>query len=63
MVHKTASCPTNYSEWLSRSASIQCTSEQAYICVPDENLMELIELCYHFRRALIRKGGGKAYRK
>lgn len=62
-VHKTASCPTNHSEWLSRSASIQCTSDKGYMCVPDENLMELIEFCYNFRHAGIKKGGGKAYRK
>nr|XP_022304344.1 uncharacterized protein LOC111111578 [Crassostrea virginica] len=54
-VYKTTSCPTNHSEWLSRSASIQCKSEQGYMCVPDENLTGLIEFCYKFRNIGLRK--------
>ena len=59
-VHKTTSCPTNHSEWLSRSTSIQCTSEKGYMCVPDENLMELVEFCYKFGNTGMKKGGGTA---
>lgn len=61
-VYKTAACPTNQSEWLSRSASINCTSEKGYMCVPDETLMQLIEFCYRFGKTAVKKGEGKAYR-
>lgn len=60
LVYKTTSCPTNHSEWLSRSASIQCTSEKGYMCVPDENLMELVEFCHKFGTSGIKEGGEKA---
>lgn len=62
-VYKTRSCPTNRSQWLWRSASIQCTSESGYMCIPDDNLIELVEFCHTFATSGILKGWGKANRK
>lgn len=45
-VYSTKSCPRNEIEWLQRSSVLNCTELNGYMCMPNENLMMLLEFCY-----------------
>lgn len=49
-VYPTTACPTNQREWNKRSSAINCTEGNGYMCLPNEQLTELLEFCYvqHF---------------
>ena len=56
IVHSTPSCPENKAEWDKRSAAINCNETHGYTCLPNANLMELVEFCYEIPRISISKG-------
>lgn len=45
-VYTTEFCPRNQSEWSERSSSINCSKSNGYLCLPNENITELLEFCY-----------------
>lgn len=45
-VYQTKACPTNQREWVKRSSAINCTGYYGYMCLPNEQLTELLEFCY-----------------
>lgn len=45
-VYTTEFCPRNQSEWNERSSSIYCNDSIGYMCMPNENITELIEFCF-----------------
>lgn len=55
-VYATKHCPRNQAEWNERSYAINCTAEKGYICLPNENLTELLEFCYIYPFILIQEG-------
>lgn len=55
-VYTTHMCPRNETEWSQRSSSINCTKSNSYICIPNENLTELLEFCYIYETTWIPKG-------
>ncbi|XP_061193693.1 uncharacterized protein LOC133201921 [Saccostrea echinata] len=54
-VYTTTSCPRSQSEWRNRSSTLNCTKSNGYMCIPNENITELLEFCYRFRRIPIDK--------
>lgn len=52
----TKSCPKTQEEWMERSAAINCTDSNKYACLPNENLTELLELCFTVYAIRIREG-------
>lgn len=42
-VYVTESCPRNLTEWKERSTTLNCTQSNTYMCVPDENITELLQ--------------------
>lgn len=55
-VYTTKLCPRNTTEWLERSTALNCTWRNAYMCVPNENITELLEFCYSLPQIQIGKG-------
>lgn len=55
-IYKTKSCPKNKSEWTNRSSSLKCTKLSGYMCLPNENITELLEFCYKYPQTLIPEG-------
>lgn len=55
-VFSTKECPGNQAEWKSRSFAINCTENNGYMCLPNENLTELLEFCYIYPRIYVQKG-------
>lgn len=55
-VFSTLYCPNNETEWSMRSSALNCTKENGYTCLPNENFTELIEFCYTQRLILIEEG-------
>ncbi|XP_065927658.1 uncharacterized protein [Magallana gigas] len=55
-VYTTESCPRNQTEWSERSSAINCTESNGYLCLPSEDLAELLEFCYFDPLILIEKG-------
>lgn len=55
-VYTTASCPKNKAEWLMRSFVLNCTDQNGYMCIPDENITVLVEFCYTKNVQAIPKG-------
>lgn len=45
-VYTTEFCPRNQIEWNERSSSINCNKSYGYMCLPNENITELLEFCY-----------------
>lgn len=45
-VYSTEFCPRNQIEWNKRSSAINCNGTNAYMCVTNENLTQLLEFCY-----------------
>lgn len=59
MVYETDSCPENKTEWLKRSSALNCTKLNGYLCIPNENITGLLELCYSLPKIPIPKGKTK----
>lgn len=45
-VYSTKFCPRNQTEWNERSSAISCNESNGYLCLPNENITELLEFCY-----------------
>lgn len=43
-------------EWNLRSSAINCTDTNGYMCIPNENITELLEFCYIHRQIPIEEG-------
>eukprot|EP00105_Crassostrea_gigas_P012007 XP_011427870.1 PREDICTED: uncharacterized protein LOC105328615 [Crassostrea gigas] len=54
-VYSTESCPRNQSEWNKRSSAINCTNDNGYMCIPNDDRTQLLEFCYIYPRILITK--------
>ncbi|XP_062566926.1 uncharacterized protein LOC134229235 [Saccostrea cucullata] len=54
-VYTTTSCPRNQSGWRNRSHDINCTESNGYMCIPNENITQLLEFCYRHPRIPIEK--------
>lgn len=46
-VQVTEFCPRNKAEWVRRSNAFNCTNSNSYICLPNEQLTDLVEFCYN----------------
>lgn len=55
-VYTTESCPRDEIEWKKRSDTINCTEDNGYLCLPNENITELLEFCYKYPFILIQEG-------
>uniref|UniRef100_A0A8W8NV67 Uncharacterized protein n=1 Tax=Magallana gigas TaxID=29159 RepID=A0A8W8NV67_MAGGI len=55
-VYTTEVCPKNLTEWQERSSAFNCNKTNAYMCVPNENITELLEFCYSGPQIRIVKG-------
>nr|XP_034321800.1 ankyrin repeat domain-containing protein 29 isoform X3 [Crassostrea gigas] len=55
-VYTTEVCPKNLTEWKERSSALNCNQTNAYMCVPNENITELLEFCYSGPQIRIVKG-------
>lgn len=55
-VYSTKHCPRNKTEWNQRSSAINCTKDNGYVCLPNENITELLEFCYTYTFILIQEG-------
>lgn len=55
-VYSTKFCPRNQTEWNERSSAINCTEKNGYLCLPNENITELLEFCYTFPFILVQEG-------
>ncbi|XP_052693237.1 uncharacterized protein LOC128171504 isoform X3 [Crassostrea angulata] len=49
-------CPRNLTDWQERSSALNCNKTNAYMCVPNENITELLEFCYSLPQIRIVKG-------
>lgn len=54
--YNTSSCPKNESEWKRRSDALNCNETNSYMCLADDRLSELLELCIDFHPIGIRQG-------
>lgn len=55
-VFTTESCPRTLTEWNEQSTALNCNQTNAYMCVPNENITELLEFCYSQPQIRIVKG-------
>lgn len=55
-VYTTEICPRSLTEWHERATALNCTKSNAYMCVPNENITELLEFCYSLPEIQITKG-------
>lgn len=55
-VFSTEFCPRNQIEWNERSSALICNEANEYMCVPNENLNQLLEFCYVYSIIGIEKG-------
>lgn len=55
-VYSTKTCPRNKTEWNARSDAINCTEDSGYLCLPNQNITELLEFCYTSRFIWIQEG-------
>lgn len=55
-MYSTKFCPKNQMEWNLRSSAINCTDTNGYMCIPNENITELLEYCYIHRQIPIEEG-------
>nr|XP_022303204.1 uncharacterized protein LOC111110858 isoform X2 [Crassostrea virginica] len=53
-LHLTRTCPQNQTEMIERGSAINCSKN--YMCLPNENLTELFEICIQFYSIRINKG-------
>lgn len=45
-VYSTEYCPKNETEWKEMYKAINCTDKNGYVCLPKDNITELLEFCY-----------------
>lgn len=45
-LYTTKSCPKNEIEWKKRSEALKCSKERGYMCLPNAQFTELVELCH-----------------
>lgn len=55
-VHPTEFCPRNQMEWNKRSLAINCSEDNGYVCLPNDDLTVLLELCFESPHILIQEG-------
>lgn len=55
-VYSTKHCPRNQIEWNDRSSAINCSKDNGYMCLSNENITELLEFCYIYPFTLIQEG-------
>lgn len=55
-VYSTERCPRNQTEWNERSFAISCNKTNGYVCLPNENITELLEFCYIYPFIWIQEG-------
>lgn len=55
-VYPTDFCPRNQMEWNKRSLAINCSEDNGYLCLPNNDLTVLLELCFERHHILIEKG-------
>ncbi|XP_078322246.1 uncharacterized protein LOC144621999 isoform X3 [Crassostrea virginica] len=55
-LHPTNQCPQNETERNNRATAISCTDTGNYMCIPDNDLMELFEFCFPLYSVRIGKG-------
>lgn len=55
-VHTTDFCPRNQTEWNKKSSALNCTENNGYMCLPNENITQLYEFCYIYPFIWIDKG-------
>ena len=55
-VYNIEDCPRNESEWTKRAAAINCTKANGYLCVPNNKLTNMVELCSNYDAIGIKKG-------
>ncbi|XP_065929084.1 uncharacterized protein [Magallana gigas] len=55
-VYSTKFCPRNQTEWNNRSSAINCTDDNGYMCLPNDDFTELLEFCYKSPFVLIQEG-------
>lgn len=55
-VYITKACPKNLTEWKERSNALSCNASNAYMCMPNENITNLLEFCYSIGQILVEKG-------
>lgn len=55
-VYSTERCPRNQTEWNERSSAISCNETNGYVCLPNENITELLEFCYIYPFIWIQEG-------
>lgn len=55
-VYKTKFCPRNQKDWNERSSALNCTERNAFLCLPNENLTQLLEFCYSDSKIRIQEG-------
>lgn len=48
-------CPRNETDWNQRFSAINCTKDNGYMCLPNENITELLEFCYKYPFILIQE--------
>lgn len=47
IVYNATSCPITKPDILKRSKAINCTEKNPYMCLPNKDLTELLEICHH----------------
>ncbi|XP_078321421.1 uncharacterized protein LOC144621664 [Crassostrea virginica] len=55
-VYTTKSCPKNVIDWNRTSSTFNCSKESSYACFPNNEITELIEMCYPLRNIIIPEG-------
>lgn len=55
-VYSTRICPKNEAEWNKRSSALNCSELNGYMCLPNQQLTELLEFCYRERLIWIQDG-------
>lgn len=60
-VYSTRICPKNEAEWNKRSSALNCSELNGYMCLPNQQLTELLEFCYRERLIWIQDGEYYSY--
>lgn len=55
-VYTTEFCPRNKTEWEKRAPLFNCTSDESYACLPNEDITDLLEFCYPLQVISIQGG-------
>lgn len=60
-VYSTRKCPKNETEWNRKSSALNCSQLNGYMCLPNQQLTELLEFCYRERKIRIQEGKYHSY--